>query len=112
MKPRLKLNNNGTLTVLQPGELPWDSYAAVLFIKRHYGSRMDFCVRYRLNYNKFCNALRNDTTAASQAGDAAQIRQMLGLRSNPSSVSAALVAAQKLRAERSRQPDLVLGFAG
>lgn len=108
MKPRLKLCLDGSLLVLAPGALAWTCFEADSFVAQHYGDRMRFALRFRLNYAAVTAALRDDKAAAQRAGQVESVRRILGLRSDPSARSQKLVELHVQRRAR-REPDWVFG---
>ncbi len=99
MKPRLKLNSDGGVEVVSPGVVGWNERAARLFVRTHYGSLQAFAIRYRLPYYAVCNAVGH-VQAERTAGPTATVRQMLGLKSNPTQASISLARAQAARRAR------------
>lgn len=110
MKPRLKLLNTGRLLVLQPAVLGIQESQLKRRLTRHYGSMSAFAVRFGFRYSDVVTALSVDTKSkagtcagvASAAGGVAEVRRVLGLRSEPSKTAIAQVAAQAKRRQALR----------
>lgn len=98
-KPRLKLRLDGRVSVLSAGANSWSEQAARSWIQKHYGSLAHFSRRYGFDYLHVVNAFQRRQDAA---GGVAEVRQLLGLKSNPSSASIAQVEAQQRRWNRAR----------
>lgn len=96
MKPHLKLSTQGHLTVVRASEMGWKCEIAKAAVLKHYGSMAAFARLYRLEYRHVQDALESDW-AAERAGGIAHVRQLLGLKSNPSATSTRQVAAQQAR---------------
>ena len=99
MKPRLKLRTSGAVEIVTPGTVGWTEPTARRFIRKHYGSLQAFALRYRLPYGAVCNAVGH-AHAERTAGPTATVRQLLGLKSNPTRASINLAAAQARRRAR------------
>ncbi len=84
MKPRLKPTKNGGLRIVQKGLNPWGEASARKFIQEHYGSLSAFASRFGFSYSAVCTALRTSYRPARMAGQVAEVRQALGLPSQPS----------------------------
>lgn len=84
MKPHLKLLLNGRISIVRKGELGWSELEAKSFVRRQYGSIQDFADRIEISPVTVYDALKSfNHHAIKQAGKVAFVRQLLGLRSNP-----------------------------
>lgn len=104
-KPRLKLNLSGRLTVLSSAEIGWTATAARSYIKRHYGSVVQFSAKFQLPYGAACAATEPDRERVSSrsAGDIAYVRAILGLASRPSIRSVRIATSHARRREDARK---------
>lgn len=96
-KPRLKLHLDGKVILVSSGLNKWTEPEVKKWIQRHYGSIAEFSRRYGFDYLHVLNALDRRLGAVNCAGGIASVRQLLGLRSEPSAASAAQVEAQRRR---------------
>lgn len=101
IKPRLKLHINGKVSLVANGLNTWTEPEAKAWIQQHYGSIAEFSRRYGFDYLHVLNALDRRIGAVSCAGGIASVRQLLGLRSEPSATSSAQVEAQRRRRDTS-----------
>lgn len=96
MKPHLKLQITGEVSVLRKGEVGWTTKQAKAAVVRHYGSMAAFARLYRMEYRFVLEALETEW-AEARAGGIAHVRQMLGLPSNPTLAAVRQVDAQQAR---------------
>lgn len=106
MKPHLKLDISGRLTVVRPGALNWTGTDARMRITDQYGTLKDFAARFGLPYWAVVNA----TTGSDgrESGHVAHVRQVLGLPSTPT-FRAKVAAQAKARQRGEGEPDWVFG---
>ncbi len=97
-KPRLKPRNDGSLLVVRKGLNPWSEVVARKFVQEHYGTLATFAARYHFSYWAVCNALRSNHFPKRMAGKVAEVRQTLGLPSQPS--HRALISANSKQQEQ------------
>lgn len=105
MKPRLKLHAKGGVTLIRAGTSHQDVFEVRQRIKSHYVWLTRFASFIGCSYQQANQALT--THGLKSAGKTSEVRQMLGLKSQPSPMSTALVAHAAIRRTR-RGPDLVL----
>lgn len=77
MKPRLKLLNDGSLTLVAPGLTGNSPLATRRLIWRHYGSLAAFARRFNLRYDIVCAATAARTV--NTGSKVAHVKAMLGL---------------------------------
>lgn len=82
MKPRLKLSNAGTLSLVAPGITGLNPHAMRQLIWRHYGSLAAFAKRFSIRYDIVCAATAFNTAATG--GKIDDVRALLGLPARPS----------------------------
>jgi len=100
MTPRLKLSTTGRLTLLRPATCPLSRDQALALVLAHYGSRLAFACRWQLNYGDVSQALRPNENGHLRGGAVARVRQLLGLRSEPSTFAQKLAEASARRKAR------------
>lgn len=93
-KPRLKLSINGRVSLVAAGSNGWTEEVAKSWVQKHYGSLAHFSRRYGFDYLHVVNAFQRRQDAA---GGIAEVRQLLGLKSQPTAASIAQVEAQQRR---------------
>lgn len=82
MKPRLKLSNAGTLSLVAPGLTGLSPHATRRLIWRHHGSLAAFATRFGIRYDSVCAATAFNTAATGSKID--DVRALLGLPARPS----------------------------
>lgn len=96
MKPHLKLYTSGRVLVLKKGHNAWSEDQAKRWIRNHYGSLQAFALHFNLPYEAVTKAVSHSMYEGT-AGPVANVRAMLGLKSNPTKLSINLSNSQRGR---------------
>lgn len=107
MKPRLKLLAGRRLAVIVAGTRGLNESEVRREVIGQYGSLQSFATTWGYRYGHVTSSFH--PTARTRAGEAHQIRLVLGLPTSPTPASEAQVAAQERR-RHGREPEWVFGM--